>query len=223
MRRIAEYLPICILAFGSVQFASAQSAFDLNLGFGSFHDKASGAGIDNLNSPTNAFGSCTPGTGDPYCQATPALSGFFLGFGGDLMLKKHYGVGGEWVLTPAKQDYGPLSYRQHFIDINGIYAPIVQKKVVVKLMGGIGDAKTGFSFTSSGCVGTAVCTSQTQPVGSSNHFQIHAGAGVEIFLTDHIFVRPQFDLHYVPSFTDQFGSNVAVGGMVWLGYSWGDR
>ncbi len=43
-------------------------------------------------------------------------------------------------------------------------------------MGGIGDAKTGFSFTSSGCVGTAVCTSQTQPVGSSNHFQIHVGA-----------------------------------------------
>lgn len=223
MRRIAQYLPICFLALGSVQFASAQSAFDLNLGFGSFHDKASGAGIDNLNSPTNAFGSCIPNTGDPNCQATPSLGGFFLGFGGDLMLKKHYGVGGEWVLTPAKQDYGPLSYRQHFIDINGIYAPIVQKKVVVKLMGGIGDAKTGFSFTSSGCVGTAVCTSQTQPVGSSNHFQIHAGAGVEIFLTDHIFVRPQFDLHYVPSFTDQFGSNVAVGGMVWLGYSWGDR
>ncbi|MEI9971972.1 MAG: hypothetical protein WDO73_07875 [Ignavibacteriota bacterium] len=42
-------------------------------------------------------------------------------------------------------------------------------------------------------------------------------------MTDHIFVRPQFDYHYVPSFTDQFGSNSAVGGMVWVGYSWGDR
>ena len=72
-------------------------------------------------------------------------------------------------------------------------------------------------------MGTAVCTSQTQPVGSSNHFQIHAGVGVEIFLTDHIFVRPQFDLRYIPNFTDQFGSNVVAGGMMWLGYSLGDR
>jgi hypothetical protein len=222
VRRIAQYLLFCSLALGSVQFAAAQSSFDLNLGFGTFHDKSSGGGIDNLNS-VNAFGSCTPGTGDTNCQSTPSLSGFFLGFGGDLMLKKHYGVGGEWVLTPAKADYGPLSYRQHFIDVDGIYAPIVQKKVVVKIMGGIGDAKTGFSFTQSGCVGTAVCSSQTSPVGSSNHFQIHAGVGVEVFVTDHIFVRPQFDLHYVPSFTDQFGSNVAIGGMVWVGYSWGDR
>jgi hypothetical protein len=222
VRRIAQYLPLCFLALGSVQFAAAQSSFDLNIGFGSFHNSASGQGIDNINSP-NAFGSCMLNAGDPNCEATPSLSGFFLGFGGDLMLKKHYGFGAEWDLTPAKQNYGPLQYRQHFIDFDGIYAPINQKKVAVKLYGGIGDAKTGFSITESGCVGTAVCTSQTSPVGSSNHFQIHAGAGVEVFVTDHIYIRPQFDFHYVPNFTNQWGSDVAVGGMVWVGYSWGDR
>jgi hypothetical protein len=46
---------------------------------------------------------------------------------------------------------------------------------------------------------------------------------VEIFVNDHVFIRPQFDIHYVPNFTNQFGSNLAVGGMVWVGYSWGDR
>ena len=217
MRRIAQYLPFCFLALGSVQFAAAQTSFDLNLGFGTFHDKAAGAGIDN-----SSFLACSVGSAAT-CQATPALSGFFMGFGGDLMLKKSYGVGGEWDLTPGKQNFGPLQYRQHFIDINGIYAPINQKKVAVKIMGGIGDAKTGFSYTQSGCVGTAVCTTQTQPVGSSNHFQIHAGVGVEVFVNDHVFIRPQFDMHYVPGFTNQFGSNVALGGMVWVGYSWGDR
>jgi hypothetical protein len=218
VRRIAHYLPLCFLALGSLQFAAAQSSFDVNLGFGSFHDKAQGLGIDNTT-----FGTCTPGVGGSTCQATPSLSGFFLGFGGDLMLKKHYGVGGEWVLTPAKTSYGPLNYRQHFIDFDGIYAPINEKKVVVKIMGGIGDAKTSFSFTQTGCVGTAVCSTQTSPVGNTNHFQIHAGVGVEIYVTDHVFIRPQFDMHYVPNFTDQFGSNVPIGGMVWLGYSWGDR
>jgi len=219
VKRIARYLPLCFLALGSLQLASAQSSFDLNLGIGSFHDKAQGAGIDNTT-----FGACAIGPGSAStCQATPALSGFFLGFGGDLMLKKNYGVGGEWDLTPAKSAYGPLNYRQHFIDVNGIYAPINQKKVIVKIMGGIGDAKTGFSYTQTGCVGTAVCSTQTSPVGSSNHFQIHAGVGVEIFMTDHWFVRPQFDFHYVPGLTNQFGSNVVPGGMVWLGYSFGDR
>jgi hypothetical protein len=218
VRRIARYLPLCFLALGSMQFAAAQSSFDINLGFGSFHDKAQGLGIDNTT-----FGTCTPQTSVPTCQATPSLSGFFLGFGGDLMLKKHYGVGGEWVLTPGKSSYGPLNYRQHFIDFDGIYAPLNEKKVAVKIMGGIGDAKTAFSYTQTGCVGTAVCSTQTSPVGNTNHFQIHAGIGVEIYVKDHIFIRPQFDMHYVPNFTNQFGSNVPIGGMVWLGYNWGDR
>lgn len=218
MRRIARYLPLFFLALCCVQFAAAQSSFDLNVGFGSFHDKAAPGGIDN-----QTFATCAVSSADPTCQATPSLGGFFLGFGGDLMLKKSFGVGGEIQVTPAKSNYGPLSYRQTFWDLDGIYAPINQKKVALKLMGGIGEAKTGFSLVSTGCAGTAVCSTQTQPVGSSGHFQIHAGVGVEIFVTDHFFIRPQFDLHYVPNFTNQFGSNLPIGGMVWVGYSFGDR
>jgi hypothetical protein len=43
-------------------------------------------------------------------------------------------------------------------------------------------------------------------VGTANHFQVHTGAGVSLFITDHVFIRPQFDVHYVPGFTGQFGS-----------------
>ena len=52
---------------------------------------------------------------------------------------------------------------------------------------------------------------------------VHAGVGVQIFVTEHVFIKTEFDFHYVPGLTDQFGSNMVPGGMVWLGYSWGDR
>ncbi|MBV9504110.1 MAG: outer membrane beta-barrel protein [Acidobacteriia bacterium] len=215
-------LALAVATIYSIPVAKAQSAFDLNIGFGSAHVGSNGAGIDNANS-VNAFGSCILNTGDPNCQATPSLGGFFLGFGGDLMLTKRYGFGAEFNVKPGKSDYGPLQYRELFYDFNGIVAPVNLKRVVVELQGGIGGARTSFSFTQNACVGTAVCSTQSEPVGNASHFQLHVGVGVQLFVTQHIFIRPQFDYRYVPGLTDQFGSNSVTAGMVWVGYNWGDR
>jgi hypothetical protein len=201
---------------------NAQTSFDVNVGFGSAWDSANGGGIDNATS-LNAFGSCTPGSADLNCQSLPKLNGFFLGFGGDLMLYKRFGVGFQASLQPSRETYGPLSSRQTFYDVNGIYAPITSKRASLDLEGGVGGARTSFAITQSGCVGTAVCSTSTEPVGSANHFDIHAGVGVQIFLTDHVFLRPEFDFHYVPGLTNQFGSNAVPEGMLWLGYSFGER
>lgn len=218
MKRTLRYLPLLSLLL-PIPYASAQSSFDLNLGFGTSH--VSGIpGILNINS-SNPFGTCTVGT-DPNCQKGPDLGGFFMGVGGDILATKRFGFGAEVAFQPAKSDYAGLQYRQTFYDLNGIFAPVNQKKVIVKLMGGVGGAKTAFSY-SQNCTGIAVCSSASQPVLNTNHFQVHAGLGVELFVTEHIFVRPQFDLHYVPNFTDQFGSNIAPSATVWIGYSWGDR
>jgi len=203
-------------------FVNAQSAFDVNLGFGTAHASANSGGIDNANS-VNAFGGCTPNAGDPNCQSLPSLGGFFLGFGADLMFYKHLGAGFSASLQPTLQNYGPLQDRQAFYDFDAIYAPITVKRAELRLIGGVGDAHTGFSFTQSGCVGTAVCSTSTQPVGTSNHFDVHLGVGVQVYLTDHIFVRPEFDFHYAPGLTDQFGSNAVPGGMIWIGYNFGER
>ena len=211
MKRIFRYLPLLFC----ISFANAQSSVDVNLGFGTNHAKASGNGIDQ-----NTGLACTTGS---TCLLSPSLSGFFMGFGGGVMLSKHLGFGAQAVLQPAKQDYAGLQARQTFYDVNAIYAPVNEKKVAVRLEGGIGGAKTSFSITQSSCVGTAVCSTQSQPVGNSTHFQIHMGAGVQLFVTEHIFIRPQFDLRYVPNFTTQYGSNWVPGGMVWIGYSLGDR
>jgi hypothetical protein len=222
VKQTFRYLAITSGLLMYASFANAQSSFDVNIGFGGAHAKSSGQGIDGASS-TNAFGGCLLGSGDSACQPTPSLSGFFLGLGGDVMFTKHFGVGAEVNLQPARSDYGPLQYRQTFYDVNGIYAPINQKRVQLQLQGGIGGAKTGFSFTQSSCVGTAVCSSVAQPVGSANHFQVHAGVGLQLYLTQHVFVRPQFDLHYVPNLTQQFGTNTVPEAMIWVGYNFGER
>ena len=222
MRRMYRYLPLLALPLYFASYASAQSSFDVNIGFGTARVGSNGSGIDNASS-SNAFGSCVPSSGDTFCQKTSGLGGFFLGLGGDVMLQKHFGIGAEVNLQPAKNDYGPLQYRQTFYDFNGIYAPINEKRVTLQLQGGIGVARTGFSFSQDSCVGTAVCSSVSQPVGNSNHFQVHTGVGVQFFLTQHLFIRPQFDLHYVPNLTQQFGSNAVPEGTIWVGYSFGER
>jgi hypothetical protein len=198
----------------------AQGPYNFAIGFGSAQDPSNGLGIENSNS-VNAFGSCTPSTADPTCQQTPALGHLFMGFDGDAMLNKHFGFGGEFNFEPTKGNYGPLQYRQEFYDFNGLYEPISNKHFAIRLEGGIGGAHTGFSIFQNSCVGVAVCSGYASSVGGANHFQEHASLGVQIYVTHHIFVRPQFDYHHVSGFTDQFGRDTVPEGSVWVGYNFG--
>lgn len=228
MRQICRYLPLLSLLPICVPLASAQSSVDFMLGFGTAHDSANSSGLDSTS-----LGTCSPvgsiSTTGSTCGGTPSLGGFFLGIGGDVMLHNKFGIGAEVNVQPAKSnyvssDYGNLQYRQTFFDFNGIYAPVNTKRVTLELQGGIGGAKTALSINSSSCVGSA-CVSQTEPVVNGNHFQVHAGVGVSLFVTDHIFIRPQFDIHYVPGFDSQpgFNSNLVPSATVWVGYNFGDR
>jgi Outer membrane protein beta-barrel domain len=216
------YLPAFLLLIASAQTGKAQSAVDINVGLGAARVGSNGSGLADASSP-NAFGACIPSSGDPTCLATPGLHGMFLGIGGDVFMNKHFGVGAEVNLQPVKNDYGPLQFRQTFYDVNGIYAPVNEKRAQLQFQGGVGGARTSFSFTQSSCVGTAVCSTSSQPVGNSGHFQVHAGVGLQLFLTQHIFIRPQFDVHYVPNLTQQFGGTIVPQATVWVGYSLGDR
>jgi hypothetical protein len=229
VRRISRYLPLLSVLFCGLQLASAQSDFDLNIGVGAVQAKAASGQVDQNLNP------CT--TGDLYgpCVSTPALSGATIGFGGDLMLTKKFGFGAEAAFQPAKQTFVNLNAsaaaagvnslavtsRMTLFDFNGIYQPVNTKKVAVKLEGGIGDANLKFyeSASSSSVLGSQ---NSSQYFGSANHFQVHGGLGVQIYINDHIYIRPEFDVHYVRNLT-QFGSNLVTSEMVWLGYSWGDR
>ena len=151
----------------------AQNAVDVSVGLGTAHVGAASGGIDNTS-----LGSCTPtGSNSLTCQSPPSLGGLFLGIGGDIMFSEKFGAGAQVALTPAKRDYGPLSYRQTFIDVNGLYEPVRTKRAVLQLQAGVGTARTGFSYTATSCVGTAVCSTQSQAVGTTSHFQLHLGRG----------------------------------------------
>lgn len=221
-------LPFC------VPLAHGQAAIDVGIGFGGAWNSAGKNGVD-LASNT---GTCTaPFPTDQTCQATSKLSAFMLGFTGDVMVKDKFGVGFNYSITPARQTYAPLNgatsalaqntefpidARQGFYDFNAVYRPISTKRAALNLEGGIGGSRTSLSVTQTGCVGAA-CTSQTSPVGTVNHFQVHVGVGAQIYVTEHFFVRPQLDLHFASGLTDTWGRNFTPAAMVWVGYNLGSK
>jgi Outer membrane protein beta-barrel domain len=230
VRRIGFYLPLLILVLCATQFANAQSSFDLNIGFGAVQAKAASQGLDQ-----NTLLNCNLGSATT-CVSTPSLNSFMLGFGGSLMLWKHFGVGGEASVQPSREKYATLSSaipslgqpeidlqsRVTFYDFNGIWQPIATKKAALRLEGGIGGTNLKFYENVNGANAVIGSYNSSQYAGSSNHFQVHGGIGVQIFVTDHIFVKPQFDVHYTHNFS-QFGTNLVTSEMVWIGYSFGDR
>jgi len=218
MKQIHLYLPVFAVLSCLPAHVNAQTAVDASVGFGTGHSKATGAGIENGSSGT-PFASCAISSDDSFCQSMPKLDGLFMNLNGDVMFNKHIGVGAGFNFQPGKSDYGPLRYRQMFIDGNVLYEPISRKRWALQIQEGIGSARTGFSFPDSACIGTAVCVDQSQSVGTANHFQWHTGAGVQFLLADHIFFRPQFDLHYVPNLDHQFGHNAVPMVMFNIGYT----
>jgi Outer membrane protein beta-barrel domain len=219
-------LMFCLFCI-SVPLASAQAGSgDVSFGLGTAHVKASGLGLD-FNSGT----ACSPSV-DPACSATESdLSGVFMGFHGDYMFNRRFGVGTDVLFQPAKQDYAnfnaispgeKIQSRMTFWDLNGVARPIRNKMAALQLEGGIGVANLRFydTVSQSGVLGN---TSSNQYISSANHFQVHAGVGVPIYIKNGFFVRPQFDIHYVPNLDEQFGGNLVTQGMVWVGYSFGGK
>jgi hypothetical protein len=228
VKLIRRYLPLVLAGAFCIPFASAQSTFDVNVGFGAVSDSAAKTGVDNTTLATCTNGSSTT------CVSTPSLSGFMLSIGGNLMLWKHFGVGAEVSLEPGKQNYVALPVagtglssdeiqsRTTFYDFNGIVVPVKSKKASLQLSGGIGGMNLKFYENQSATTALTGSQSFSQFFGSSNHFQVHGGAGVQIYLTDHFFIRPQFDVHYVLNLS-QFGRSTPIEAKVWVGYSFGGQ
>ena len=224
MRRICRYLPLPVLLLASIQLAGAQSLIDINMGFGAAQDKATGNGIEGdytLANGANFGGSCALGVStDLTCVKTSALNGFMMGFGANLMLWQHFGVGLEVTLQPNKPTYAAIPSeslggvleqpaldflsRTTFYDFNGIYQPWKSEKATV----------------SGSLLGSS--SNSTYLAGSSTHLNLHGGVAFQYYLTDHFYIRPQFDIHYVPNLA-QFGSKLVTQEMVWVGYTIGDR
>ena len=200
-------LPLFLLALLGASFANAQSSLDVHLGVAGVNDKSTGVSVDTF--------------GDGNLYNTSALNGVFLNFGAGAMFTKHFGFGGEFALKPGKTDYAGLQYRPIFYDFNAIVHPVtVSKRVVPELQAGLGGVNLKFYESQQSC-NIVGCTNSSSFVQSANHFQLHAGVGVSFFVTNNIYVRPQFDLHWVRNFS-QFNSNLVPQYGVSVGYRFGD-
>ena len=229
MIRFRSHLPLIFAGAMCISVASAQSSFDLNMGFGAVQDKAS-SGIDS-----NTLLSCTPST-DATCTVPSSLNGFMLGFGGNLMLWKHFGVGADVSFQPNKPNYVTLQQqvasqgvsglaiqsRTTLYNFDGIYQPYHSKKFNFRINGGIGGDNLKFYVNQSSTTALTGSQNYSQYFGSSNHFQVHGGVSAQIFLTDHWFIRPEFQIYDVHNLY-QYGSNALKQEMVWIGYSFGGQ
>ena len=174
--------------------ASAQLSPDVFFGVGTAVAPANGEMLDTY--------------GDGTLYGTPRLGGTFGKLGADLMLTRQFGISGETDFRFSQGAYAGLSYRPLFYDFNGVWTPTSRrfKRLVPELQAGLGGVNVRFYQPNSYCDSFAGCSSSNQFLESSNHFQVHLEAGVRIYATEHLFIRPQVDAHYVNNFF-QFGSN----------------
>ena len=208
MRILSRSIWLAALPLLFVTLAAAQGSFDVYGGATAITNSSNGQTID-------AFG-----TGE--FIGTPKLNSAALKLGASVFVTPHFGIGGEVSLRPGKADYAGLSYRPIFYDINGIWKPAVgQKRIVPELQAGLGGTSLRFYLPAT-CNAIVGCSSSNTYLASSNHLQVHFGAGLRFYITNSIFVRPEFDAHWVRNFF-QFGSNFVPEYGAVVGYTFGGR
>jgi hypothetical protein len=185
---------VLLIFIGS--FANAQSRFDFSFGMGSAQVGSANKFIIN------------PTTGS--IAQTPHMEGVFGTIGGGVMLEPSYGFGAQVSFRFAQGDYASYGYRPIFYDFNGIWTPQVSKAVVPEVQAGLGGVNLRFYDSTNPYYDPNTGRTSTF-AGSSNHFQLHAAAGLRFKVKSHIYIRPQFDYHWVTNLTDEFGSNSVLG------------
>lgn len=207
MKRALLYLPLCLLTFTGGMALHAQTGVDLHIGASGANAKSTGESIETF--------------GDGNFYRTPSLDGVFMNIGGGVMLTPRFGIGAEVSFKPRQSDYAGLAYRPLFFDFDGIVRPLTKAKTVVpELQAGLGWVNMKYYYNQADCNVFQGCPGQNQLIQSQNHFQLKAGAGVSFFVTPHVYVRPQFDIHWVHNFYD-FGTNWVPQYGVSVGYRFG--
>jgi hypothetical protein len=155
------------------------------------------------------------GTGDP--NFTTAMGGVFGTVGGGFMFKPSLGFGAEVNFRFAQGDYANARYRPIFYDFNGIWAPSIgTKHVMPEFQGGLGAVSLRFyGATQYYDYNTG---RYTNFAGSINHFQLHAGAGLRIYIKENVFLRPTIDYHWVRNLNEFNSNGVARFGLA-VGFS----
>ena len=201
MRAIFNAAVLLVFAFGPMRPLRAQEVAAY-LGFGSAHDSSNGAQIETFS--------------DGNLYKTPSVGGLFAHLGASVSLTKHVGVGAEVSWRISQVDYAGIPYRPILYNVDAIFRPdkLTTKRLVPELRAGIGGARLRFTPPDDqSCAQVPGCP-------ASNHFQQHVAVATRWYVTDHLFLRPAFDLHHVNNLVE-FGSNWVPRYSVGIGYSIG--
>ena len=225
---IGTLLLLSTLLLGSLNVARPQGVSPY-FGLGSATDSAA-TPVNQVDPITG--GTCPVGqfTDSPFvpgsCEPGHTMGGVFGVFGVDFMFRPHFGVNGEYAFRFAQAEYLPiagLKMRPGFYDFNAVYEPISGSRIVPLIEGGIGGARMALYVTQQCSIANINCTASYPAGVNANHFQVHGGLGVKLYVKPALFIKPQFDIHYVTHLTDQFGRNWVPEFTVAVGYTFGER
>jgi hypothetical protein len=185
-------------------FATAQQG-DAMLGFGT------------VTSPSNnGCGFSSTSSGNFTC---PEKGGLYINLGADVIFHQRLGAAFDaaWRASQGNYEDSGQPYRPILFDFNGVYEPVLSKKIRADLFGGIGWQDTrfyGFSYNTS-CIYFGACYT------SSNHFLIDVGAGIRYYFWHHVFIRPEVRYYYIHNNTADFSSNNVIRAGASIGYTIG--
>lgn len=151
--------------------------------------------------------------------------GAFLNVGGDLIFFHGLGFGGEaaWRAStmsyfippsPALPNGFAAPARPVLYDFDAVWEPLSLPWITPVVEAGIGAASFRFYTPYYSCGAFTGCSDYA----SSNHLLLHLGIAANVYLTDHIFIRPMADL-YVIRHDNEFGSSTARRFGVAIGYT----
>lgn len=159
-----------------------------------------------------------PTTSTSFSGASESLNGgAYVGFGGDVLVKRNLGVEAEVFWRASQGSYGGLyPYRPLFWAFNGIYAPRFNKRIGAEVVAGIGGESVRFYQGASNCDIYGNCSNYL----SSNHFMADFGGGLKLYVYKSMFVRPEMRIYLVNN-NVEFISGRAVRYGASIGYTFG--
>ena len=140
--------------------------------------------------------------------------GAYPSIGLDFLFFHNVGVGFNAAFRAKQNLYqGQLPFRPFFYDVDAVYAPPLGKRAQGELSAGLGVESVRFYTPTVTCSFTG-CTNFV----SSNHFLVQLGAGLRLYVTPRIFIRPEAHLYVVHNNFEFSGSRATRFG-VSIGYS----
>jgi len=152
-------------------------------------------------------------------QGPPKLGGgFYPSVGGDLIFLPHgLGVGAQVAWRASQQNYFGVGARPVFYTFNAVWNPVAPGAVFrPDLAVGIGADNLRIYQGIITCGSFTGCTNHT----SNNHLILHAGAGVKVYFSEHLFLRPSVDFYNIKN-NQEYGVPAAWQVGLALGYTLG--